>query len=165
MVVVDVMMKKMILFAAACTVLLTPVAIAQKQPDISKQIFARADLNRDGEIDLAEFHKDIVNAFHALDLNRDGYIAISEIRSIPDRGRVDLLLVMLRKRDTNRDSRLSFKEVVAARMAFFEAADRNNDDRLSLAEVIGYDANIDEKVAGAEATAKAAVKASSAKKK
>lgn len=158
-------MKKLISTAAVCTVLLAPVAIAQKQPDISKQIFARADSNRDGEVDLTEFHKDIVNAFHALDLNRDGYIAISEIRSIPDRGRVNLLLVMLRKRDTNRDSRLSFKEVVAARMAFFEAADRNNDDRLSLAEVTGYDANIDEKVAGAEAAAKAAAKASSAKKK
>lgn len=154
-------MKKLISIAGVCVALLAPVAIAQKQPDISKQIFTRADLNRDGEVDLAEFHKDIVNAFHALDLNRDGYITINEIRSIPDRRRVELLLVVLRKRDTNRDSRLSFKEVVAARMAFFESADRNNDDRLSLAEVTEYDAKLDERVAGAEA----AVKARSAKKK
>lgn len=157
-------MTKKLITVAVCTALLAPVAIAQKQPDVSKQIFARADLNRDGEIDLTEFHKDIVNAFHALDLNRDGYITISEIRSIPDRARVELLLVVLRKRDTNRDSRLSFKEVVTARMAFFEAADRNNDDRLSLAEVTAYDANIDEKVAGAEAAVKAAGKAHRAKK-
>lgn len=155
MVVVEGTMKNLITFAFACTALLASVAIAQKQGDISKQIFSRADLNRDGEVDLAEFHKDIVNAFHALDLNRDGFIAISEIRSIPDRGRVELLLVVLRRADTNRDSRLSFKEVVAARMAFFEAADRNNDDRLSMAEVAEYDAKIDDRVAGAEEAAKA----------
>ncbi|GEM_PF-1738347 len=161
MVVVVAMIKTRLLIVSLAAVLLAPVAMAQTQPDISKQIFARADLNRDGDIDLGEFHKDIVNAFHALDRNRDGFIAISEIQSIPDRGRVDLLMAALRKADKNRDSRLSFKEVVAARMGFFESADRNNDDRLSMAEVADYDAKIDDKVAGAEA----ALKTRSAKKK
>lgn len=153
-------MKILFPIAAVC-LLFAPVAQAQRQPEISQQIFARADLNHDGEIDLAEFHKDIVNAFHALDLNRDGYISIAEIRAIPDRRRVELLLVLLRKHDTNRDSRLSFKEVVTARMAFFDAADRNHDDRLSLAEVTEYDAGLDAKVARAEA----ALKPRSAKEK
>lgn len=156
-------MKKILIAFVGCATVFAPIAFAQRQPEVTQRIFADADLNHDGYIDLAEFHKDIVNSFHRLDLNRDGYISIAEIRSIPDQRRVELLLAVLRKADTNHDSRLSFKEVVTARMKFFDAADRDHDDRLSLAEVIEYDAGIDEKVAGAEVAAAKAAR--SAKKK
>jgi hypothetical protein len=117
-----------------------PAMAAQTQPSISRQIFVDADLNRDGFVDLDEFHKDIVNGFHALDHNRDGAITVEEIRAIPDKGRVEALLVLLKRADTNGDGRLSFKEVVEVRMDNFAWADANRDDRLSLEEVVAFDA-------------------------
>jgi Ca2+-binding EF-hand superfamily protein len=127
-------------FAAVVAAGPLPTADAQTQPSVSRQIFLDADLNKDGYVDLDEFHKDIVNSFHALDHNRDGYITVEEIRAIPDKGRVDLLLVLLKSADTDRDSRLSFKEVVVMRMAYFDRADTDKDERMSLAEVVAFDA-------------------------
>lgn len=115
-------------------------ASAQTQPSVSRQIFVDADLDKDGYVDLAEFHQDIVRAFHALDHNRDGYISVDEIKSIPDKTRVDLLLKALKLSDKDGDGRLAFKEVVERRMAFFDAADTDKDERLSMAEVVAYDA-------------------------
>lgn len=115
-------------------------AAAPAQPSVSRQIFLDADLNQDGSVDLDEFHKDVVNGFHALDHNRDGYITVEEKRAIPDKGRVDLMLVMLKAADKNGDGRLSFIEVVEVRMAYFDQADANKDGRLSLGEVVAFDA-------------------------
>ena len=123
--------------AAVCAL---PLAHAQTQPSVSRQIFLDADLNKDGYVDLDEFHKDVVRAFHALDHNRDGYISVEEIQSIPDKGRVELLLKAMKLSDKDRDGRLSFKEVVERRMAYFDAADTDKDGRLSMAEVVAYDA-------------------------
>lgn len=130
----------------ACTAL---SAHAQSQPSVSRQIFVGTDLNRDGYVDLDEFHKDVVNSFHALDHNRDGFITVDEIRSIPDKARVDLLLQTLKLADQDRDGRLSFKEAVERRMANFDAADSNKDDRLSLAEVVAFDAAAAQRFAAA----------------
>ena len=41
--------------------------------------------------------------------------------------------------DKDADGKLSFSEVVQARMAYFEAADGNQDDLLSLQECIAYE--------------------------
>jgi hypothetical protein len=134
---------KMTFLAAAVALLslgATPVALAQGQPSVSRQIFLDADLNKDGYVDLNEFHKDVVRSFHALDHNHDGYISADEIRSIPDKGRVEILLTVLKLADKDGDHRLSFKEVVERRMAYFDAADTDKDDRLLMAEVIAYDA-------------------------
>lgn len=124
------------LFLAA----LSAGALAETQPTVSRQIFLSADLDKDGFVDLDEFHKDIVRSFHALDHNRDGYITADEIRSIPDKPRADFLLRVLKRGDKSGDLRLSFKEVVEARMAFFDRADFDKDERLSLTEVVAYDA-------------------------
>jgi hypothetical protein len=113
---------------------------AQTQPSVSRQIFVDADLNRDGYVDLDEFHKDIVNGFHALDHNRDGYIAVAEMRAVPDSGRVEALIVLLKRADSNGDGKLSFKEVVEVRMDYFARADTNRNDKLSLDEVVAFDA-------------------------
>lgn len=115
-------------------------ADAQTQPSVSRQIFLDADRNKDGYVDLDEFHKDVVRSFHALDHNRDGYVGADEIRSIPDKTRVDLLLRALRLSDKDGDGKLSFKEVVERRMAYFDAADSDKDERLAMAEVVAYDA-------------------------
>jgi len=136
------MMKK-ILFACTVTlvgIVAVPGAQALTQPSVSRQLFLSADLNKDGYVDLGEFHKDIVRGFHALDHNRDGYISVDEIRAIPDKARVELLLKAMKLSDKDRDGRLSFKEVVERRMAFFDAADTDKDGRLSMAEVVAYDA-------------------------
>ncbi|MGZ8273170.1 MAG: EF-hand domain-containing protein [Burkholderiaceae bacterium] len=123
--------------AGACAV----TAIhAATQPSVSRQIFLNADLNEDAFVDLDEFHKDVVRAFHALDHNRDGYVSVDELQAIPDKTRVDLLLKAMKLSDKDRDGRLSFKEVVERRMAYFDAADTDKDERLSMAEVIAYDA-------------------------
>jgi Ca2+-binding EF-hand superfamily protein len=136
------MIARMTCFAAALLAaqLGLPAMAAQTQPSISRQIFFDADLNRDGFVDLDEFHKDIVNSFHALDHNRDGTITVEEMRAIPDKGRVEALLMLLKRADTNGDGKLSFKEVVEVRMDNFARADTNRDDKLSLEEVVAFDA-------------------------
>jgi Ca2+-binding EF-hand superfamily protein len=89
--------------AGVCAV---PAIHAVTQPSVSRQIFLAADLNKDGYVDLDEFHKDVVRSFHALDHSRDGYITADEIRAIPDKTRVDLLLKAMKLSDRDRDSRL-----------------------------------------------------------
>lgn len=116
-------------------------AMAQTaQPTVSKQIFSDADADRDGYVDLNEFHRDISASFVLLDHDRDGYITREEIGSIPDKARVKLLLRALNAADRDGDWRLSFKEVITARMAYFDQADTNRDDRISLDEALAYDA-------------------------
>jgi hypothetical protein len=130
-------------FAAACAAFavtgMIPGASAQMQPSVSKQIFLDAELNHDGFVDLDEFHKDIVIAFHALDHNRDGYVTADEILSLPDKPRAELAVQMMKAADKDGDGRLSFGEVVEARMAYFDQADNDGDERLGLAEVMAYD--------------------------
>ena len=41
--------------------------------------------------------------------------------------------------DKDGDGKLSFKEVVETRMAYFDAADTDQDDQLSLPECVAYE--------------------------
>ncbi len=125
----------------------TATASAQTaQPTVSKQIFSDADADRDGYVDLNEFHRDISASFVLLDHDRDGYITREEIGSIPDKARVKLLLRALSAADRDGDGRLSFKEVITARMAYFDQADTNHDDRISLDEALAYDALLQKRI-------------------
>ena len=108
-------------------------------PTASRAAFEAADLDRDGYISLAEFHKNALQAWHALDTNRDGWIDLDELSVLPKVLRVSLL-GSLKRADRDGDLKLSFKEVMNARMADFDAADTNRDDRLSLAEVLAFEA-------------------------
>ena len=143
-------MKKLpfyILSVLAMLACLTVSASAQTaQPTVSKQIFSDADADRDGYVDLNEFHRDIAASFVLLDHDRDGYITREEISSIPDKARVRLLLRALNAADRDGDGRLSFKEVITARMAYFDQADTNHDDRISLDEALAYDAMLQKRI-------------------
>ena len=134
----------LVLAVLAC---FTVTASAQTaQPTVSRQIFSDADADRDGYVDLNEFHRDIAASFVLLDHDRDGYITREEISSIPDKARVKLLLRALVAADRDGDGRLSFKEVITARMAYFDQADTNHDDRISLDEALAYDALLQKRI-------------------
>lgn len=105
-------------------------------PTLSSAAFSKADRNADGRVDLEEFRRDIVQAWHALDLDGDGWITREEIQALPDASARRSLERMLRRADADGDSRLSFSEVVRYRMARFDAADVDRDDRLSLNELL-----------------------------
>jgi hypothetical protein len=109
---------------------------APNAPDRLKAACMSADFNHDGFVSLDEFHQDVVNGWHGLPADASGYVVIADLAAIPGmrRGTVD----RLKSADADRDGKLSFKEVVMARMAYFEAADTNNDDRLSMQECIDH---------------------------
>lgn len=106
-------------------------------PSEVRRAFEAADLDHDGFISLEEFHKNALVAFNALDTDHDGFISQQELEPLP-RALRRSLLGSLRHADTDGDLRLSFKEVMAARMADFAAADADGDGRLSLAEVMNF---------------------------
>lgn len=108
-------------------------------PSAARAAFEAADVDHDGFISLAEFHKNALLAWHTLDTNRDGWIDLRELSVLPQVLRVSLL-GSLKRADSDGDLKLSFKEVMNARMADFDAADTNRDDRLSLAEVLAFEA-------------------------
>lgn len=116
-----------------------PPAVPVPSPSATRAAFDAADLDHDGFISLDEFHKNALQAWRALDRDGDGYITREELAPLPRTLRLSLL-GSLRRADTDGDLRLSFKEVMAARMADFDAADANHDDRLSLAEVLAFEA-------------------------
>jgi hypothetical protein len=131
------------LFAAMLlSVCALPIA-AQGLPSVSRQVFSDADRDGDGTVSLDEFHKDIVRSFHALDFDRDGFISPSEVQSLPSQEYVKQMTRMMRRADKDADGRLSFKEVVEARMSYFDQADTNRDDRLSLEEALNFDKRLE----------------------
>lgn len=122
------------------TLLLSCLAFAaHAAPDASERLKAAclsADFNHDGHVSLDEFHQDILNGWRALPSDAEGYVRIADLAAIPGMGRG--MVERLKNADTDGDGKLSFKEVVIARMAYFEAADTNNDLQLSMQECVDH---------------------------
>lgn len=100
-------------------------------------ICSSADLNHDGNVSLEEFHHDIVQGWHNLSPDATGHVQLAELAKVPrmGKGRLQRLTAI----DQDGDGKLSFKEVVETRMAYFEAADTDQDDQLSQAECVAYE--------------------------
>ena len=105
--------------------------------DRLQAICSSADLNHDGNVSLDEFHQDIVQSWHSLGPDAQGYVHLAQLGQVPRIGKGALR--RLAAADKDADGKLSFSEVVQARMAYFEAADGNQDDLLSLQECIAYE--------------------------
>lgn len=105
-------------------------------PDRQRVSCLAADLNHDGFVTLSEFHQDILQGWRSLYPSSSGYVSLEDLASVPGLGRN--LMDRLKTADADGDGRLSFKEVVVARMSFFDAADINNDDQLSIQECIDH---------------------------
>lgn len=91
-----------------------------------------ADLDHDNYVSLDVFHQHVVIGGNALPADPRGYVFISQLSAVPGmpRGLAD----RLKAADADADGKLSFREVVTARMAYFDAADANRDDRLLMQE-------------------------------
>lgn len=158
------LMKRAIplLCAAACSLSLTAAAIAQTADaptaakpaaahhahkkgggsgraagDRLQAICTAADLDHDGNVSLDEFHQDIVQSWHSLGPDASGHVLLLELAQVPrmGKGRIQRLAAA----DKDGDGKLSFKEVVEARMAYFEAADADNNDLLSVQECVAFE--------------------------
>jgi len=94
-----------------------------------RQAFAETDTDRDGEIDLAEFHARVVDVFYIADTNKDGSLSPEEYQRLP-------FSADFKNADINGDGKISLHEFVANRFLQFQAADTNHDGELSLDEVL-----------------------------
>jgi hypothetical protein len=103
----------------------------------AEQACRAADHNHDGYIALDEYHRDIARSWAALGPDATGHVRLEDLAAIPGLRRS--VLERLRRADTDGDGRLSFKEVVTARMAQFDAADLDRDDRLSTKECVDHE--------------------------
>ena len=142
--------------AAVALMLAGTTVHAQGMPSVSRQIFSEADTNRDGFVSLDEFHKDVVKSFRSLDFDGDGFITLSELEGLSGPEQAKVLRRLMRRVDTDGDGKLSFREVVVARMKYFDEADTNRDDQISLEEALAFDANMEQKMAQAREARKAA---------
>ena len=100
-------------------------------------ICTAADLDHDGNVSLDEFHQDIVQSWHSLGPDASGHVVLLELAQVPrmGKGRIKRLAAT----DKDGDGKLSFKEVVETRMAYFEAADADGNDLLSVQECVAYE--------------------------
>ncbi len=86
---------------------------------------------------LDEFHQDIVQSWHSLSPDATGYVQLADLAQVPrmGKGRMKRLAAI----DKDGDGKLSFKEVVETRMAYFDAADADQNDQLSIQECVAYE--------------------------
>jgi Ca2+-binding EF-hand superfamily protein len=119
------------LFLASTTLMLASGARAAEQakPYDPRAAFVETDTNKDGAIDLEEFHVRLVEIFYNADTNKDGFLIVDEYERLPFSG-------AFKEADANGDGRVSLPEFVRIRFQQFEAADTNHDGELSLDEVV-----------------------------
>ena len=99
------------------------------KPYDPRAAFAEVDTNRDGQIDIEEFHVRLVEVFYRADTNKDGFLSVDEYGQLPFSG-------VFKAADTNGDGRISLPEFVTIRFRQFEDADTNHDYQLSVDEVV-----------------------------
>ena len=99
------------------------------KPYDPRAAFAEVDTNKDGQIDIEEFHVRLVEVFYSADTNKDGFLSADEYARLPFSG-------AFKAADTNGDGRISLAEFVTIRFRQFEAADTNHDYQLSVDEVV-----------------------------
>jgi len=88
-------------------------------------------------VSLDEFHQDIVQSWHSLGPDASGHVVLAELAHVPrmGKGRIKRLTAT----DKDGDGKLSFKEVVEARMAYYDAADADSNDLLSVPECVAFE--------------------------
>jgi Ca2+-binding EF-hand superfamily protein len=123
-------MPRALLFVTVMLVLASGAHAQDKgKPYDPRAAFAETDKNRDGQVDLEEFHARLVDVFYMADRNKDGFLSVEEFKQLPyPEGFKDA--------DKNGDGRLSLPEFVSIRFRQFEDADTNHDGQLSLEEVV-----------------------------
>jgi Ca2+-binding EF-hand superfamily protein len=104
-------------------------AADQQTPYDVKAAFAQTDTNKDGEIDLCEFHERLVEVFYNADTNKDGYLSPEEYARLPFSGD-------FKDADLSGKGRISLHDFIAVRYRQFVEADTNHDGALSLEEVV-----------------------------
>lgn len=90
----------------------------------------QADTNRDGYVDIEEFHHRITEVYFHGDRDKDGYMTVGEIN------RIVVFQEDWTEVDANADGRISLHEFVRDRIVDFQAVDGDADGLLSKNEVI-----------------------------
>ena len=118
-------------FLVGTTFMLTEAVWAgdQGKPYDPRAAFAEVDTNKDGQIDIEEFHVRLVEIFYNADTNKDGFLSVDEYERLPFSG-------AFKDADTNGDGRISMPEFVTIRFHQFQEADTNHDTQLSGDEVV-----------------------------
>ena len=99
------------------------------KPYDTRAAFAEVDTNKDGQIDIEEFHVRLVEIFYNADTNKDGVLSIDEYGRLPFSG-------AFKDADSNGDGHISLPEFVTIRFRQFEEADTNHDFQLSVDETV-----------------------------
>jgi Ca2+-binding EF-hand superfamily protein len=92
-------------------------------------VFAESDTNKDGRIELDEFHARLTEIYFHGDANKDGYLSAEEFR------KAVVIQEDIAGPDRDRDGRLSLREFMASRLPLFAKSDTDQDSALSLDEV------------------------------
>jgi Ca2+-binding EF-hand superfamily protein len=119
------------LLLAGATLMLASVTRGESpgKPYDPRASFAQTDTNKDGVIDIEEFHVRMVEVFYNADTNKEGFLSVDEYGRMPFSG-------AFKDADANGDGRISLPEFVTIRFRQFEEADTNHDTQLSVDEVI-----------------------------
>lgn len=104
-------------------------AADQATPYDPRAVFAEADTNNDGSIDLTEFHTRIVEVYYKADTNKDGVLVVEEFVRLP-------YSHDFKEADRNGDGKLSMDEFILIRYRQFKVADKSSDGKLSVEEVV-----------------------------